>query len=131
MKIIIYGEPVAKARPKFSKYGVYTQSKTKKAEEAIKWAWKSQSKQYFQKEPLRITMDFYKAPPKNTSKKNLELMERKKKRPLTRPDIDNYEKLVLDALNNLAYEDDNQICESISRKYYSQKPRTEIEIEAI
>ena len=35
--IEIPGEPVAKGRPRMGKYGVYTPTKTKNAEEAIGW----------------------------------------------------------------------------------------------
>ncbi len=131
-KIIIEGDPVAKERPRFTKRGfAYTPAKTKSAEEMIAWAWKNQSKQYFDDTPIKVNIDFYKSPPKSTSKKRLELMENKEIRPTTRPDIDNYVKLVLDSLNGVAFKDDNQICELVSRKFYSINPRIEIEMEEI
>ena len=128
-KIIIDGNPVAKGRPRFTKRGIaYTPAKTKTAEEMIAWEWKNQSKQYFDDIPIKVNIDFYKSPPKSTSKKKLELMENKAIRPTTRPDIDNYIKLVLDSLNGVAFKDDNQICELVSRKFYSTNPRIEIEM---
>lgn len=131
-KIIIPGNPVAKGRPRFTKRGfAYTPAKTKSAEETIAWAWKNQSKEYFDDVPIKVNIDFYKSPPKSTSKKRLALMENKEIRPTTRPDIDNYIKLVLDSLNGIAFKDDNQICELVSRKFYSKNPRIEIEMSEI
>ena len=132
MKVVIQGDPVAKARPRFTKRGfAYTPAKTKVAEETIAWAWKTQSNQYFEDVPIKININFYKSPPKNTSKKRLALMENREIRPTTRPDIDNYIKLVLDSLNGIAFKDDNQICELSSKKYYSINPRIEIEMSEI
>jgi Holliday junction resolvase RusA-like endonuclease len=44
-------------------------------------------------------------------------------------DIDNFNKLVFDALAGIAFEDDNQITELIIRKFYDkQNPRVSLEI---
>ena len=45
--------------------------------------------------------------------------------PLTRPDIDNYSKVILDALNNLVFEDDSQVFELNSKKVYVVKEEDE------
>jgi len=44
------------------------------------------------------------------------------------PDIDNLSKLVQDALNRVAYQDDSQIAELIVRKRYGSPARTDITI---
>lgn len=48
--------------------------------------------------------------------------------PTTRPDWDNYGKLVSDAFNGLFYQDDSQIIEATVTKHYSDTPRLEVEI---
>ena len=48
-----------------------------------------------------------------------------------RPDLDNCAKLTLDALNEILWIDDSQICELIVKKQYSNKPRTEITVSEI
>lgn len=48
--------------------------------------------------------------------------------PVVKPDIDNYVKAILDALNGVAFKDDSQIIALNAKKLYSDKPRTEIEI---
>tara|TARA_R100000742_G_C4276226_1_gene97162 strand:- start:255 stop:713 length:459 start_codon:yes stop_codon:yes gene_type:complete len=46
-----------------------------------------------------------------------------------RPDIDNYAKLVLDALNGVFYKDDGQVTTLVITKVYSTEPKTVIKIE--
>ena len=46
-----------------------------------------------------------------------------------RPDIDNYAKLVLDALSGVFYKDDSQVTALVVTKVYDQNPRTVVIIE--
>ena len=48
--------------------------------------------------------------------------------PTSRPDLDNYEKAILDGLNGVAFYDDSQVCDVIKAKRYSNKPRVSVEI---
>jgi Holliday junction resolvase RusA-like endonuclease len=73
--------------------------------------------------PLNIKMGFYISRPPSIAKKRLF--------PVTRPDIDNYCKLVLDACNRFLWADDSQICALGAFKGYGQPPRIEIEIEPL
>ena len=52
-------------------------------------------------------------------------------RPSKKPDIDNVLKLVLDALNEVAYKDDTQVIEVECKKFFSINPRIEITLEDI
>jgi len=45
-----------------------------------------------------------------------------------KPDLDNYIKLVLDALNGVFYKDDSLICSIHAKKIYTTKPFTEIRL---
>ena len=47
---------------------------------------------------------------------------------MVKPDVDNIIKIYLDALNKIAYNDDNQVVSIICNKYYSDRPYVEIEI---
>ena len=49
-------------------------------------------------------------------------------RPCIKIDLDNCEKLVWDALNQIAYADDCAIVKSMGDKFYSEKPRVDIKI---
>lgn len=48
--------------------------------------------------------------------------------PTHRPDLDNYEKAITDALNGVCYEDDSQICDVIKSKRYSTNPRVHVSV---
>jgi Holliday junction resolvase RusA-like endonuclease len=51
--------------------------------------------------------------------------------PVVKPDLDNVAKLILDALNGVAWHDDNQIARLTISKVYGKKPHTDVEIETI
>jgi len=49
-------------------------------------------------------------------------------RPITRPDCDNYAKSVCDSMSGVLWLDDAQIVQLNIGKWYSEKPRVEIEV---
>lgn len=49
-----------------------------------------------------------------------------KLQPVTKPDLDNIAKSILDSLNQIAYSDDARIVWMTVGKYYSEKPRAEV-----
>lgn len=51
-------------------------------------------------------------------------------RPLTKPDVDNFAK-VIDALNGIVWRDDSQVVELLVEKFYSSRPRLELEASEI
>lgn len=69
--------------------------------------------------------------PKSASHKKAALMECGVIRPTKKPDADNILKIVADALNKVAYDDDSQIVSASVEKYYSNQPRVEVEINEI
>ena len=50
---------------------------------------------------------------------------------IKKPDLDNLEKFLLDAMNETAYHDDCQVCMVLKEKVYSLEPRIEIFINAL
>lgn len=130
--ITIYGEPRGKGRPKFANKGkfvtTYTPKETASYENLIKVEYREQGGKYYPDNPLTCTIYAFYSIPKSTSKKKQELMKSKDIRPTKKPDVDNIAKVVLDALNGVAYRDDTQITDLIVRKYYSEVPRLDIEI---
>lgn len=48
--------------------------------------------------------------------------------PAKRPDLDNYIKLALDAMNKIVFDDDAQVCTLMSNKRYSAEPKLEITV---
>lgn len=77
---------------------------------------------------LSFELKFYRSYPKSFSKKKQILAEMGILRPNKKPDIDNYEKLVYDAIKGILYHDDGLVVKSVSEKFYSIKPRVEITV---
>ena len=129
IRLTVFGEPVAKGRPRFSGHA-YTPEKTRKHEEkiALMYKWKYGNRKFEKDVPVRVVLDFFFKIPKGDKKAIKEAKITGKIRPTKRPDTDNVEKTVMDAVLKLAYEDDSQVVELIGRKFYSMEPRTEIYI---
>ena len=125
----IDSKPVAKGRPRLGRYGTYTPKKTVEYERLIKEEFIKQCKGKYDSEYLgavSIKMNFYFQPPKNTSKKMmLEICNTPR---LKKPDLDNLEKAILDALNGIAWHDDNQVYKIETEKLYAKEDRIVIEV---
>jgi len=125
MKIIVYGVPVPKGRPKVAMRGkfpiVYTPKETREAEDNFLAQVIKQKPDVPLDGPLKASIRFYKIKPKSYPKKMIHWTKK--------PDLDNMIKLVLDAMNNVFFKDDSQIIELSSSKEYAEVPRTEVIIE--
>lgn len=129
----ILGEPCAKGRPRFRSVGKYVKpynpEKTTNYENLVKLSFiNSGCEPILEDEPLCAEMIFYMSIPKSASKKKCNLMLQGSIRPLKKIDLDNGIKIILDALNKVAYNDDKQIVEVSASKFYSDKPRVEVKI---
>lgn len=131
VKLIIPGEPVAKGRPRVTRWGTYTPEKTKNYETLVKELFYIEHGQALLEGQLEIDIKAYFKIPKSTSKKQKNLMIAGKIRPTKKPDADNILKIIGDALNNIAYKDDKQIVSANIEKYYSDEPRVQIEIKEV
>lgn len=132
MKFEIYipGTPVAKGRPRVSKYGTYTPKKTADFESYVEYCWAAEYGNIKPSDkPLNVSIVFRMPIPKKTSKKNRAGMVNGDIRHTKKPDLDNMAKTVLDALNGLAYIDDSQIYSLTLFKTYSEQPGTYLIIE--
>lgn len=135
-KIVIPGKPVGKQRPKATIRGhhacVYTPKETKLYERYV-------VAMFLQAYPCARPLEgevrgyikaFYPIP-LSTSKKRKQAMLDGSIRPLVKPDLDNVEKIIYDALNGIAYTDDSHITAMAITKHYSNNPRVEITIEEV
>lgn len=129
-EIVIPGEPVPKGRPRVGRGRVYTPEKTRAYERLIREYLRAKQARPLNG-PLRVTIEAYRPIPKSMSKTDKALALLEKVRPVTKPDLDNYVKSVLDGCNGILYEDDNVVCEIVARKYYSDNPRLFLKVEEI
>jgi Holliday junction resolvase RusA-like endonuclease len=114
---------VPKGRPRFVRGSghVYTPTSTQEAEGAIQWAWKTAGHPKLFG-PLAVTIVAYLDRPKHhygTGKNALNVVRSAPAYPTARPDIDNLQKTVLDALNTIAWADDSQVIEISCSKFYA------------
>lgn len=107
--IEINTRPTPKARPRLSKFAVYTPKKTADYEKLIAYEWKRRYKNLILKGAVKLDLVFVFKKAK-TCKKDYHTQ---------RPDIDNLEKAILDGLNKTAFVDDCQVVEMKSKKVFS------------
>lgn len=99
----------------------YTPGKTVDAEERIRWHLHEQGARLIPEGiPIRLSLIFKVDKPKSAPKSRLF--------PTTRPDLDNYCKLVQDACNGLLWHDDSQIVQLTCSKVYAIGASPEIVI---
>lgn len=80
--------------------------------------------------PLILDVIMYMAVPGSKPKKFREMALRGEIRPTIKPDWDNGGKLT-DALNLIVWIDDKQIVDGRVRKFYSDRPRTEVRVSLV
>ena len=78
--------------------------------------------------PLQVELGFYRHLQTSITKKERKLRLSGAHRPTMKPDVDNYIKSTLDGLNGILWQDDNQIVDISAHKFYSDRPRVEIEV---
>jgi Holliday junction resolvase RusA-like endonuclease len=126
------GAPQGKARPRVTRHGTYTPAKTKEYEKAVQWSYMMQCQgAMFPDCPLQVVIDAYFPIPKSASKRKRQEMNDDIIRPKVKPDLDNIAKAICDALNGEAWHDDAQIVNLYVRKWYSDKPRVDVQIRTV
>lgn len=101
--------PIPKARPRLSKFAVYTPKKTADYENLIAYEWKKKYKDLILKGAVKLDLVFVFKKAKSC----------KKTFHTQRPDIDNLLKSILDGLNKVAFVDDCQVVELNSKKLFA------------
>lgn len=128
----VLGEPVGKARQRVTRFGTYTPEATTMYENLIKTEYRRQCRdhRFDDKQPLRMEIRAEYLIPATASKVKRAAMLRGEIRPIKKPDWDNVGKVVSDALNKLAYRDDTQIVDCTVRKFYSDRPKITVSLDA-
>lgn len=131
-KFTVPGMPQGKMRPRASAFGGHAKvHPDAKQIEYENWMRCCYSEAYPDQDPLacpiEIDIQAYFPIPKSVSKKGRKAMLDGDILPTKKPDLDNIVKN-LDALNGIAFEDDDLICEIHAIKLFSEAPRVVITI---
>lgn len=127
----VIGDIKGKARPRVNTYTckAYTPENTKDYEMLIKQYFKLKYPRYVPLEnrvAVKIVAQF--KIPKTATKKDKALIEEGLLSPTKKPDIDNIIKIILDALNKMAFKDDNQITKIEVEKVYGEVEKIYVSI---
>lgn len=121
----VQGTPVGKARPRVTVNGTYTPKKTKQYMQQVREAYQQEGGAYLDGFVRMDIIAYFPIPKRYTKKQRREIEERHfwygKK-----PDKDNIDKSVMDALNGIAYKDDSMIVTGRTMKKYcrpDQEPK--------
>lgn len=129
VEISIPGTPRAKARPHSGPGGFYTPKETEAEEAFIRAAGvKAMAGREPMVGPVKLVLEAVFEMPVSWPSRVREMRQLPH---VSKPDLDNIEKLVLDALNEVVFLDDGQICEVIKRKRYGEGARVEIILEEL
>lgn len=134
IELTVPGDPQGKQRAKTFKrgdfVGAYTPRKTVNYEIYIKELFVDKYPDFMPLEgPLMLQFTAYVSIPSSTSQKKRLLMLDGAIIPEKKPDVDNILKIIMDALESVAYRRDSQIAIAIASKLYSERPRLELRIE--
>jgi len=123
-------EPGAKGRPRFGQGGrVYTPTTTRQFELAVaNYAFDAMTGRTPVEGAIEVQATFL------LKRHRVKLYKKKARHPYwskTRPDLENYLKAVLDAMDNIVYVDDGQVSRIVSEKYHvggDQVPHIHIQV---
>ena len=131
MKFEILGKPTGKGRPRRGKYGTYTPQKTRDYEDLVKLSFKNKYKVEPSEREIKMKITAVFEPPRRLSKKKRAELIDWEQGYMHKPDIDNIAKIILDALNGLAYKDDNQVTALLLFKQYGTADKVVVELDEI
>ena len=127
----IYGEPVAKGRPRFAKRGNYVQAytpvKTKTYEDEVRLlATKAKGAGSTLEGSVSVLIYISFSVPQSYSKRNREACLSGETKHIKKPDLDNVAKAVIDGMNGIIFKDDSQITSLHVTKVYGEVGKVEV-----
>lgn len=135
IEFTIPGEAVAQGRPRASvrkgKIQMRDPEKSKDFKSYVKLLASQNRPKKLLSGPLAVELRVFKPILKGFTLKEKEDAKNGIKRPITKPDLDNHAKGVLDAMNKIIYNDDAQIVDLVVSKFYSDSPRVEVFIKEL
>jgi len=131
----IPGPPVAKGRPRFARVGGFVRTYTPKGTvvyEKLVAMYARQAMQAAAKKPVAgpvvVGIDIHLEPPASWSKKKRADALLGLTHPTSKPDLDNFTKVVLDACNEILWIDDSQVVSLRITKKFAPSARMEVAV---
>lgn len=145
IEIRVDGDPVAKGRHRSKFMGMridehgksrplilqHPDARTARYEDRVAWAAQVEMQQRglaLFEGALIMTLDVFVGVPASWSRKKHAAALGGVIRPTKKPDLDNFQKAICDALNRVVWLDDSQVVDAHPRKFYSDRPRIELKI---
>jgi len=136
--IVVAGDPVAQGRPRMTTVNgsarAYDPPRSRDWKQYARLVAQEEMKdqELFQGQ-LSLSLRVFRNMPASFSLRRRASARSGRIMPTTRPDLDNYVKAALDALNGVVFKDDSQIVNFHEPfgKWYSDKPRVEIEVKEL
>ena len=129
------GKPRGKERPRTVRMGnritTYTPKNTVNYENLIRKSYKNSDGNFKLENPIDADILAIFPVPKSASKKIKEEMLNGNIKYTKKPDCDNVAKVILDALNGTAYNDDSQVCKLSVEKIYGEDPMVKVHLKEI
>ncbi|HFU4209938.1 TPA: RusA family crossover junction endodeoxyribonuclease [Streptococcus suis] len=138
MKLVLNIEPKPQSRPRFARRGSFTTTYEDKGMKSWRECCRLLIANLYMGQPilegaLRAKVRFFIKPPQYISKvkKNQQALIDETIPVGKKPDVDNYEKALYDSMSGIVFKDDGQIALHDVGKFYSFKPRIEVEVEVL
>ncbi|MFH0384336.1 RusA family crossover junction endodeoxyribonuclease [Streptococcus sp. A18] len=138
MKLVLNIEPKPQSRPRFARRGSFTTTYEDKGMKSWRERCSLLIANLYMGQPilegaLRAKVRFFIKPPQYISKvkKNQQALIDETIPVGKKPDVDNYEKALYDSMSGIVFKDDGQIALHDVGKFYSLKPRIEVEVEVM
>jgi Holliday junction resolvase RusA-like endonuclease len=127
----VYGEPVAKGRPRFAKRGNYVQTytpvKTKSYEDEVRLlATKAKGSGSTLEGSVSVFIYISFSVPQSYSKRKREACLLGETKHTKKPDLDNVAKAIIDGMNGIIFKDDSQIINLHVTKVYAEVGKVEV-----
>lgn len=138
MKLVLNIEPKPQSRPRFARRGSFTTTYEDKDMKSWRERCRLLIANLYMVQPtlegaLRAKVRFFVKPPQYITKvkKNQQALIDETIPVAKKPDVDNYEKALYDSMSGIVFKDDGQIALHDVGKFYSLKPRIEVEVEVM
>ncbi|WP_349687565.1 RusA family crossover junction endodeoxyribonuclease [Acidaminococcus sp. DS4831] len=134
VEIIVMGEPVAQGRPRFSQVCGHVTARDPDKSKNYKALVRSEAQRIYEMDkafapidgPCYMLLTVGRSIPKSWSKKKQAMAIKGEIRPTSKPDLDNYIKGILDAINTVIVKDDSRVVGINAIKRYQSNPGVDI-----